>query len=218
MYMQDRVLSLVGILGFAVPALGSVLLAPTWIFPTTDASATEVLAFVTERRSGLSVGVLLNAFGVTLWGLFGFGVWSRLRDRGAVGLFMLAGFAWLVPLLLAGFAAFLVLVYRAPALEAEDAALLYDMTFALLAMSGLPTAVALGAYAHIVWRTAGLPLWTAVLAILGAGAHLLLLASFFVSSGFLSLQGQIITVGPATLFFWVLGTAIATWRPIGIGR
>jgi hypothetical protein len=212
MNVRDRVLSVVGILGFAIPALGSVLFAPTWDFPGTDASGTSILAYVSERRSGLRVGVLLDALGVTLWGLFGLGVWSRLRDRGPAGAFMLAGFAWLVPLLLAGFTAFLVLAYRAPGLAAEDAALLYDLTFALLAMSGLPTAVALGAYAHIVWRTGGLPAWTAVLAALGAAAHVLLLASFFISSGFLSLQGQIITVGPATLFFWVLGTAIAIRR------
>ena len=209
---QDRVLSVVGILGFAVPALGSVLFAPTWDFPGTDASGVSILAYVGERRSELSLGTLLDVVGVTLWGLFGLGVWWRLRDRGPAGGFMAAGFAWLVPPLLAGFTAFLVLAYRAPELAPEDAKLLYDLTFALLAISGLPTAVALGAYAHIVWRTGGMPAWTAALAALGAAAHILLLASFFVSDGFLSLEGQIVTVGPATLFFWVLGTAIAIRR------
>jgi hypothetical protein len=208
----DRVLSVVGILGFAVPAVGSVLFAATWDFPGTEASGAEVLAYVGEHRSGLRVGVLLDALGVVLWGLFGLGVWRRLGDRGPVGGFMAAGFAWMVPLLLAGFTAFLVLAYRAPRLTPQDAALLYDLTFALLAISGLPTAVALGAYAHIVWRTGGLPVWTALLAALGAAAHVLLLASFFVSDGFLSLQGQIITAAPATLFIWVLGTAIALRR------
>src|SRR5436305_14412547 len=137
---RDRVLSVVGILGFAVPALGSVLFAPTWDFPGTDASGASVLAYVSEHASSLRVGVLLDALGVTLWGLFGLGVWSRLRDRGAAGAFMAGGFSWLVPLLLAGFTAFLVLAYRAPELAPHDAALLYDLTFALLAMSGLPTA------------------------------------------------------------------------------
>jgi hypothetical protein len=209
---RDRVLSFVGILGFAIPALGSVLFAPTWDFPGTHASGASILAYVSERRADLSLGVLLDALGVTLWGLFGLGVWWRLRDRGPAGGLMAAGFAWLVPLLLAGFTAFLILAYRAPKLSPGDAKLLYDMAFALLAMSGLPTALALAAYSHIAWRTGGLPAWTAALAALGAAAHILLLASFFVSDGFLSLEGQIITVAPATLFFWVLGTAIAIRR------
>ena len=209
---QDRVLSVVGILGFAIPAVGSVLFAGTWDFPGTDASGASVLAYVGERRAELGLGALLDAIGVTLWGVFGLGVWWRLRDRGPAGVFLAAGFAWLVPLLLAGFTAFLILAYRAPTLVPEDAKLLYDMTFALLAMSGLPTALALGAYARIVWRRGGLPAWTAALAALGAAAHILLLASFFVSDGLLSLQGQIITLAPATLFFWVLCTAIAIRR------
>jgi hypothetical protein len=41
----------------------------------------------------LSLGALLDTVGVTLWGLFGLGVWWRLRDRGPAGGFMAAGFA-----------------------------------------------------------------------------------------------------------------------------
>jgi hypothetical protein len=36
-----------------------------------------------------------------------------------------------------------------------------------------------------------------------------LLASFLVGDGFFSLQGQVISAIPATLFVWILGTAVA---------
>ena len=72
-------------------------------------------------------------------------------------------------------------------------------------MSGVPTTVAAGAYCALVWRTGRMPRWTAVLAAVAAVAHLMLLASFVVRDGFFSLQGQVISAIPATLFIWILG-------------
>ena len=40
-------------------------------------------------------------------------------------------------------------------------------------------------------------------------AHVALLASFVVSEGFFSLEGQVITAIPATLFIWIIGTGVA---------
>jgi len=54
-----------------------------------------------------------------------------------------------------------------------------------------------------------LPRWSAWLAVLAASAHVVLLASFLVTDGFFSLEGQVITVIPATLFAWIAGTSIA---------
>jgi hypothetical protein len=122
----------------------------------------------------------------------------------------LFGVVSFVTLLLAGFTCFLVLTYRAQ--QISDARLLYDISFALLAMSGLPTAVALGSYAWLTFRSRHLPAWTAALGAVGEVAHVLLLASFLVSAGFFSLEGQVITVVPATLFLWILGTGIALLR------
>jgi hypothetical protein len=48
-----------------------------------------------------------------------------------------------------------------------------------------------------------------VLAGIGAAAHVVLLASFLVHDGFFSLEGQVITVIPATLFVWILGTGLS---------
>jgi hypothetical protein len=100
-----------------------------------------------------------------------------------------------------------VLLYREA--DVSDPRLLYDLAFGLLAMSGAPTAVALGSYAALVYRAGYLPRWTALLALVGATAHVVLLASFVVTDGFFSLEGQVITAIPATLFMWIIGTGIA---------
>jgi hypothetical protein len=143
--------------------------------------------------------------------VFGAGVWLRLRRASGPESLASACFAFglvgFVTLLLAGFTAFFVLVYRDA--DVGDPRLLYDLTFGLLAMSGAPTAIALGSYAALVFRSAALPRWTAWLGLVGALAHVALLASFLVSEGFFSLEGQVITAFPATLFAWIIGTGIA---------
>ncbi|SHG76455.1 hypothetical protein SAMN05443575_2723 [Jatrophihabitans endophyticus] len=79
-------------------------------------------------------------------------------------------------------------------------------------MSGLPTACALGAFAVIARRSGELPPVTVVLAVVADGAHVLLLASFVVGTGFLSLEGQVVTVVPGLLFAWILATGLALLR------
>jgi hypothetical protein len=138
-------------------------------------------------------------------------VWLRLRQAGATESLASACFALgllgFLTLLLAGFTVFFVLVYRDA--EVADPRFLYDLTFALLAMSGAPTALALGSYAALVLRTQTLPQWTAWLALVGAAAHVVLLASLVVTEGFFSLEGQVITAIPATLFAWIIGAGVA---------
>jgi hypothetical protein len=215
----SKLIGAIGVLGFLVPAMGSVLWAPTWDFPATGSDGGAIAAYVVEHRDALRAGVALDVVGVTLWGIFGMGVWLRLRSEkdgeNILSACFLFGIASLVTLLLAGFLCFLVLAYRSP--EVSDPRLLYDLAFGLLAVSGLPTAVALGAYALQTFQSGQLPRWTAMLAAVGAVAHVVLLASFFVSEGFFSLEGQVITVIPATLFAWLLGTGIALIRDQGMG-
>jgi hypothetical protein len=214
---SNTALGVIGVLGFVVPGLAGVFLAPVWDFPGTQGTPSEIAAYVAEHQDALRVGVVLNAVGVTLWGVFGAGIWLRLRritgGESLLSACFLAGVVSFVTLLLAGFTAFLVLAYRAP--QISDPRLLYDISFGLLAMSGLPTALALGSYAALTFESRHLPLWTAWLAAVGAAAHVLLLASFLVSDGFLSLEGQVITAIPATLFLWNLGTGIALLRDSG---
>jgi hypothetical protein len=203
-----------GVIGFVLTSVGSVGLgmfsdASLFDFPGSGASSAEIASFVAAHRSSALAAMVLNALGVEFWMVFGAGVWLRLRAGGetlfsACFAFGLVGFTTLI---LAGFVPFTVLAYRSPG--AADAKLLYDLTFAMLAMSAVPTALALWAYFLLVWRTRQLPLWTAVLALIGGVAHDLLLISFVVKDGFFSLEGQVITAIPATLFVWILGTSIA---------
>jgi hypothetical protein len=88
--------------------------------------------------------------------------------------------------------------------------LLYDLTFGLLATSGLPTVIALGSFTTAVYTHPVLPRYTAHLAMAGAAVHPLLLMTFIVRDGPLSLEGISITAMPAFLFAWILGTAPAT--------
>jgi hypothetical protein len=158
--------------------------------------------------------MLLNTVGVTLWLIFGAALWAYLRDRlptrSTLPTCFAAGLIGCVTLLLSGFTAFDLLLYRQH--SAETSTLLYDLTFGLLAMSGMPTVVALGSFAVAVYIHRVLPRYTAHLAIAGAVIHPLLLAAFIVHDGPLSLQGFSITGMPAFLFAWILGTALAMPR------
>jgi hypothetical protein len=116
----------------------------------------------------------------------------------------------LVTLILAGFATGAVGSYRPqpPAL----ALALNDLTFALLALSGIPTAVCLGAYATLVLRSRLLPAWTAWIAVVGSAAHVVIAGSFFERSGFFSLEGDVIIWVPGTFFGWILATSLVLLR------
>lgn len=207
--------SAAGVLGIVVPAAGLAVL-PIWEFPPTDVTSRELVRFVTVHQDALQVLMVLNTIGVTLWAVFGAGLWVRVRDAegpgSGIALCVAMGFAGFTTLLLGGFTAFNVLVYRGA--NAQAPVLLYDLTFGLLAMSGMPTAIAVAAYAVAVLRgRLTLPRWTAYLAIVTAVAHVLLLFSFVVPSGFLSLQGAVITVIPGLLWVWILATALAMAGP-----
>jgi hypothetical protein len=82
-------------------------------------------------------------------------------------------------------------------------------------MSGIPTALALGSYATLAFRSDSLPLWTALVATVATLAHLLLLASLVVKTGFFSLEGGVTIAIPATLFAWIAGTS---WVMLAEGR
>lgn len=202
-----------GVAGIAVPAVGVAIL-PIWDFPATSATGAEIAAFVGRHQGALQATMLFYTLGVALWLAFGAAVWAQLQDRAQPGSTIPAAFAaglvGFVVLLLAGFTAFDILVYRHP--SPAQARLLYDLTFGLLAMSGMPTALALCAYAVGVYRHRWLPRHTADLAAVTAAAHLLLLLSFIVGSGFFSLEGAVTTVIPAPLWAWILFTGIAMIR------
>ena len=205
-----RLAGAAGLLGCALGVAGSIVV-DVLDAPATTASAAEIVKSVEGDRTALLVGMLLSTAAVSLWFVFGAGVWLRLRRASGAESLASACFALglvgFVTLLFAGFTAFFVLLYRDA--DVGDPRLLYDLTFGLLAMSGAPTAIALGSYAALVFRSSALPRWTAWLGVVGALGHIALLASFVVSEGFFSLEGQVITALPATLFIWIIGTGLA---------
>lgn len=208
-----RVIRWSGVIGFALPAL-TLPVYPIWSYPQTQTSGSDVAVWATNHHEQLVVTQLLNTVGVTLWFVFGAALWTYLRDRlptrSTLPVCFAASFFGCVILLLSGFTAFNLLLYRQH--SAELSTLLYDLTFGLLAMSGLPTVVALGSFAAAVYRHRVLPRYTAHLAIAGAAVHPLLLAAFIVEDGPLSLQGLSITAMPAFLFAWILGAALGMPR------
>jgi len=119
------------------------------------------------------------------------------------------GAASLCTVVFAGFAVMLAFAYRPSVAVPRE---LYDVTLGLLAVSGIPTALALGAYAAIVLGARPLPVWTAWVALVGAAAHVLIAASFFFHSGFFSLEGGVIVAIPATMFLWLVATSVALLR------
>jgi uncharacterized membrane protein YhdT len=206
----ERVARWFGTVGFALPAL-TLAAYPIWAFPGTQTSGADVARWAVINHDRLVVTMVLNTVGVTLWYVFGAGVHAYLRHRlparSLLPMCFTASFYGCVTLLLAGFTAFDILLYRDH--SPETTILLYDLTFGLLAMSGMPTVVALTAFAVAVYAHHALPRYTAHLALAGAAVHPLLLATFIVRDGPLSLEGIAITAMPAFLFTWILGTALA---------
>lgn len=213
-YNDAKLAAFAGILSIA-PGVAGVFIAQMWTFPATGANATEIMAFVDANRTAVLLDMYLTTATVALWLIFGVGVWQRLRETTSgesllSGCF-LVGLIGFVTLLFAGFASFMVLVYRAP--SASDPRLLYDVSFGLAAMSGVPTALALGSYAILVFRSSCLPAWTALIAAVVALAHLVLFASLAIPSGFFSLEGGVTIAIPALLFGWILATSVVMLRP-----
>ena len=208
-----RVIRWSGVIGFALPAL-TLPVFPILSYPLTQTSGIDVAAWAANHHDQLVVSQLLNTVGVTAWFVFGAALWTYLRDRlptqSTLPVCFAASFFGCVILLLSGFTAFNLLLYRQH--SAELSTLLYDLTFGLLAMSGMPTVVALGSFAIAVYRHRALPRYTAHLALAGAAIHPILLATFIVEDGPLSLQGMSITAMPAFLFAWILGTALGMPR------
>jgi hypothetical protein len=204
---------LAGILSIALGLVGAGV-DQMWTFPGTGSTAAAIANFSGAHRSALLIAMFLNTIAVGLWLVFGVGVWLRLREatggESMLSACFMVGLVSFIALLFAGFTSFFVLVYRAPA--TSDPRLLYDLSFGLLAMSGVPTALALGSYALLVFRSGCLPAWTASVAAVAALAHLVLFASLLIASGFFSLDGGVTIAIPALLFAWILATSVALRR------
>jgi len=209
-----RLIGLAGLAAFGLIVVATFVSPPLWDAPGTNASAARVSAYAQQHSGRIVAGLLIFSLAVGLLLCFLAGLWAWLREHERAphtlsSLFAFGAAAFAV-MILAGFAPIYVLSYRAqPAMVAGP---LGDLGFGLLALSGIPTAVCLGAYAALVIWLRCLPVWTAWLAIAAALAHDLIAASFVSHGSFLSVEGSVIVWVPATLFAWILATSAVLLR------
>ncbi len=212
-----RLAGLAGLGSFACIAIAALVIAPPlWSAPETGASAQTILEYAEDNRERVLASLFVYSIAMGLFLCFAAGLTARFfRLRGDASAALTVAFALgavsLTTLILAGFVPGGVSAYRPQ--TPELARMLLDLTFALLAFSGIPTAVCLGAYAALTLRTRALPAWTGWLAFLSALAHVLIAATLLFPSGFLSLEGGVTVWVPATFFAWILATSIALLRP-----
>lgn len=206
--------ALAGLISFTLIIVAAFVAPPLWSEPGTLASGARVAASAQDASGRTIASLFMYTLAMGLFLCFTAGLWSWLRQSEPAPQPLSAVFAFgavaLVVLILAAFAIGGVLSYRVH--EAEMARTLADMTFALLALSGMPTAVCLGAYAALVLRHGSLPRWTAWLACLGVLTHVFIAASFASHGSFLSVEGSVVLWVPATFFAWILATSLVLLR------
>jgi hypothetical protein len=219
---ERRLIGLTGLTSFILIVTGALVSPPLWETPGTNASGAAVAASAYADRGRVLAGIFIYslAMGLFLW--FAAGLWGWLRQAEPSPRPLSAAFAFgavaLAVLIMTAFVPGGLLAYRAqPAVVAGPLA---DLTFGLLAVSGIPTAVCLGAYAELVLRYRLLPVWTAWLAALGAATHVLIAASFLSHGAVLSLEGSVIVLIPPTYFAWILATSLVLLpkRPMAVGE
>ncbi len=209
-----RLVALAGLGSFTLIILAAFVAPPLWNAPGTNAPAAHVAAYLQANHGRTIASLYIYSLAMGLFLCFAGGLWSWLRQIEPAPQPLSAVFAFgaiaLAVLIFAAFASAGVMSYRPQ--QPAFAASLSDITFALLALSGIPTAVCLGAYAALVFRHRCLPAWTAWLAVLAVDAHILIAASFVSHGSFLSLEGAVIVAVPATFFAWILATSVVMLR------
>jgi hypothetical protein len=212
--VSNRLVGLSGLLSFDLIVIAIFVAPPLWNAPPTLSSAETVAVYTGRNATRITLSLFLFSLAMGLFICFAAGLWSWFRQQEPApktfsSILGLAGIA-LAVLILAGFVPIDLLGYRSE--PASIAGLLADLTFGLLAVSGLPTAAFLGAYTALVLRLRCLPMWTAYIAGSGAIAHVLIAASFLSHGSFLSLESGVIIWVPATFFVWILATAAVMFR------
>ena len=210
-----RLIAIAGLASFALIMVAALIVAPPlWNSPAPTSPAAHVAAYLQTYHGRLLASQFIYSLGMGLFLCFTAGLWSWLRQiepaPEAISAVFAFGAVALTLLILASFATADVMSYRPQ--QPAFAVALTDTTFGLLALSGIPTAVCLGAYAAIVLRHRCLPTWTAWLALVAVDAHLLIAASFLTHGSFLGLEGTVIVVVPASFFAWILATSLVLLR------
>jgi len=209
-----RLTALAGFASFDLIIAAAFVAPPLWNAPGTMASGSQVAAYAQQHAGRIIASLVIYSVAMGVFLCFTAGLWSWLREREhppqALSSIFAFGALALAVLVLSAFVPAYLLSYRAQ--PATIAGPLGDLTFGLLALSGIPTAVCMGAYAVLVARLRCLPRWTAWLAAAGAVAHILIAASFVSHGAFLSLESLVIVWVPATFFAWIAAASAALLR------
>ena len=211
---DSRIFGAAGVVSFVLIVVAALVSPPLWGGPDTTSTAQELADYAFPQRGRILAALFIYAVAMGFFMWFAAGLWAYLRrSEGGTGawsaLFAISA-ASLSTMIISAFAPAALGVYRPP--EPETAGLMYDLSFGLLALSGIPTAVALGAYALLVFRRSSLPRWTAWVAIVGVVTHVVIAGSFFPRSGFFSLEGDVTVWVPASFFAWILAASVSLWR------
>src|SRR5439155_1621267 len=133
---------------FALIVVAIFVAPPLWNAPGTMATGSRVAAYAQHYRGRIIASLLLYGLAMGLFLCFtaGLSAWLRERERPphALSAIVAFGAVALAVLVMAAFVPAYMLSYRAQ--PATIAGPLADLTFGLLALSGVPTAACLAAY------------------------------------------------------------------------
>jgi hypothetical protein len=207
-------------LGVVLLFVVSSLILPLTDAPGSDASAQAVARYLGDNRGELLAVLYLSGLSFGLFLVFAGGLRYLLRraaggDATPVPGIGFGGAIALVSILMAGFSLFVAAGYRVSETDPALVRALSDAAWATFALSGVPTAVCVGAFSWLILRDRYLPGAVAWLGFLVAALHLLAAAAYAGSSGGLSLQGDVAVYVPLGFYLWVLATSVALARRAG---
>jgi hypothetical protein len=201
-----RFTALMGI-ATAVLALVAFTIFGSLSAPTQSDNGEQVARFFSDHRTVMSVLIYLVAvsFGFNL--AFFVALRDLLKRRapdletlstvGAIG-----GIVFLA-VLFVGFGVLLQLVYREGAGDPATQRTLFDIYNLNITMTGVPTAVCLGAFSAVILRSGVLPAWLAWYGFAVGAAHLLSMGSL-ARGGVFSPDVVAAFVAPLMFYLWVL--------------
>jgi hypothetical protein len=139
--------------------------------PAVDASAEDVVRYVTDKQSEIQVGVYLQGLAMIACLWFYAILFHRLRSAGeaAAGLWLagLSGAIATVGILAVHISLMTVLALRAEDLGGDVVTFAWILAFLVLGMSSFPSATTMLAAGVLILRSPALPGWLGIAALVG---------------------------------------------------
>ncbi|ORB64275.1 hypothetical protein [Mycolicibacterium tusciae] len=209
-----------GIAGIGYVVAAAIAMVLTGFHPPPAASSEEVREFFVEKHASLTAQGWLIALGAALLLWFAVtlrGVLRAVPGGRKLGDVFFVGTAVAAGLSLVAMAIQIVMAKAASRLTPEAVRVVgFDFVLAQYLLCGFIVASAALAYGLCVFRGAGLPRWTAWLAIVAAVMNFAGTLCVFVPYGALSVVGNVVVWLPGfATTVWYFGAAVAL---LGVGR